>query len=335
MRIGLLPPQVDKAGHLLDAKGLGERARMIEQAGLDGIWVSDRLPLPGHARLDGPDTFAYLAVIAHATEQIEIGSAICIVPLRNPYDLAQRFYTLQTLAPGRVTIGVGTGSQRREYQAIGLDWADRFKLLDRGMEIVEQVFAGEKVPELEERFNEAAPNAGHDAYGHWHGQTFGAGSIDPWESEPAWAVKVGRPDFLLGAWFSDAQLKRAASKYQGWISSAGAGAMFGGWIKMKDIIKRYRDLGGTRAIATSVDIDLKAPTEELADDGAFHLRCRPADATARLSYLEELGYDDVILNIVDHTSKVLPGPRQFDVTTEMLEEIRSLMPRDKPVNRVH
>jgi alkanesulfonate monooxygenase SsuD/methylene tetrahydromethanopterin reductase-like flavin-dependent oxidoreductase (luciferase family) len=329
MRIGILPPHVDMSGTLLDSHGLAERARMIEAAGLDGIWVSDRLPIPGHARLDGPDTYGYLTVIAHATENVEVGSAICIVPLRNPYDLAQRIYTLQTFAPGRVTIGVGTGSQAREYQAAGVEWADRFKLLDRGMEVVHQVFEGREVPELEAMFAEKASAAGiENAYGHWHGQAFKSGEQDPWANEKPWATKVGAPRFLLGAWFSDAQLRRAASKYQGWIASAGAGAMFGGWVKMKDIVKRYRDLGGTRAIATSVDIDLKMPTTPLADDGAFHLRCQPKEASERLRYLEELGFDDVILNLTDHTSKVLAGPRQFDFTMETVQEIRSLLPKD-------
>ncbi len=329
MRIGILPPHVDMTGELLDSHGLAERARMVEAAGLDAIWVSDRLPIPGHSRLDGPDTFAYLTIIAHATEHVEVGSAISIVPLRNPYDLAQRIFTLQTFAPGRLTIGVGTGSQAREYQAVGLEWADRFKLLDRGMEVVHQVFSGEKVPALEQLFAEKAAESGGDAYGAWHGQAFAHGGGDPWDAVAPWAKRVGEPRFLLGAWYSDAQLRRAASQYDGWIASGGAGAMFGGWVKMKEIVKRYRDLGGGRALVTSVDIDLKMPTSPLADDGAFHLRCQPHAARERLEFLAELGFDDVILNLTDHTSKVLAGPRQFDFTTETLEEIRSLLPREE------
>lgn len=234
-------------------------------------------------------------------------------------------FTLQTLAPGRVTIGVGTGSQPREYQSIGIEWADRFRLLDEGMLAIRQIFAGTKVTELEELF---AAKGNDNAYGHWLGGAFGEG--DPWESEPTWPVKVGTPRFILGAWYSDAQLQRAASAFDGWMASGGAGAMFGGWVKMKDAIKRYRSLGGTRALMTSVECDLATPTTHLDESGAFHLRCGPEAATERLLEIEEIGFDDVILSITDHRSTVLPGPRQYDITTETLEQIRALLPKAAP-----
>ncbi|HVB05027.1 MAG TPA: LLM class flavin-dependent oxidoreductase [Acidimicrobiales bacterium] len=323
MRIGVLPPYVDITGTLLDAQGVAERARMIEAAGLDSLWVSDRLPLPGYPRLDGPDPFAYLALAAYATERIELGTAIHIVSLRNKYDSAQRMFTLQTFAPGRVTIGVGTGSQPREYDSVGVDWEQRFTLLGEGMLAIRQVFAGRQVPELEALFAEKGTD---NAYGHWLGGAFG--EADPWADEPAWPVKVGAPRFVLGAWYSAAQLRRAATQFDGWMASGGAGAMFGGWVKMRDAVKRYRDLGGGRALMTSVECDLSAPTTALDEAGAFHLRCGAEVATERLLELEEIGFDDVILSITDHRSTVLPGPRQYDFTAEVLEEIRSLLPKD-------
>jgi alkanesulfonate monooxygenase SsuD/methylene tetrahydromethanopterin reductase-like flavin-dependent oxidoreductase (luciferase family) len=327
MRIGILPPYVNMAGQILDAADVAERFQMIESAGLDSLWVSDRLPLPGHPRDDGPDPFAYLTIASLVTHRIEIGTAIHIVPLRNNYDSAQRMYTLQTFAPGRVTIGVGTGSQSREYQAAGVEWEDRFKLLESGMLAIRQVFEGQPVAKLEELFELKAKELGtENAYSHWVGGAFG--DDDPWVTESPWATKVGTPRFVLGAWHGDVQLRRAATQYQGWMASGGAGAMFGGWVKMRDVIKRYREFGGKRALMTSVDVDLSMPSAPLPDDGSFHLRCSPDVAAERLHLLEEIGFDDVIVSLSNHRSEVLPGPRQYDFTVETLEQLRALLPKD-------
>jgi probable F420-dependent oxidoreductase len=117
-------------------------ARAAEDAGVDRIVVVDHVVM-------GPNTDAYqwgtfpvgpeapwfepltvLAAIAGATERIRLATGILIVPLRPPALLAKTVATLDVLSRGRVDLGVGTGWQREEYDAEGLDFERRAQLLD-------------------------------------------------------------------------------------------------------------------------------------------------------------------------------------------------------------
>jgi hypothetical protein len=107
---------------------------------------------------------------------------------------------------------------------------------------------------------------------------------------------------------------------------------------MKEAIKRYRDLGGKRAIISSCMIDLTAPTTPMGDDDPFHLRCDPKEAADRLRRVAELGFDDVLLVKQDHArSRILHGAAEAgrtlsiyesDYDDEELPLIRSLIERD-------
>lgn len=120
-------PFVGQDGGLLDGEGIAERARRIEAAGLDGVWMGDRMPLPGGVDRALPDPLMYLMICALATSAaVEVGTCIYCLPLRNKYEAAQRVLTLETAIPGRFTFGVATGSQDIEYNTNGLDWESRF-----------------------------------------------------------------------------------------------------------------------------------------------------------------------------------------------------------------
>ena len=94
MRIGVGLPFKDKQGLPLDAAGLGQRARWIEDAGLDAAWMGDA----SFRRLaTWPDPMMWLLTVAAATSRIEVGTAIYQVPLRSPVDLAQQFLTMRAL----------------------------------------------------------------------------------------------------------------------------------------------------------------------------------------------------------------------------------------------
>lgn len=293
MRIGINVPFRDRDKRLLDAAGVAKRAQMVEAAGLDGIWLGD------HLTATRPDPLAYLLVAAAATSTVEVGTAIYIVPLRQRYDLAQRFVTLQTLAPGRFTFGVGTGSAAREYELTGKVFEDRFRLLAEDMAVIRAVCEG--------RPNELP---------------------GPPREGPLWGEEVGRPRFVLGAWHSELQLRRAAQDYDGWMASAGGLTRVGGWKAMGEAIKRYRDLGGTRALIATVNINLRAPTTKPGENDPFFLECGPQEASERLRYAEELGYDDVIVHKTDPSRPMAGMGYMHDFTVDELEEIRSLIPRD-------
>ncbi len=288
MRIGIDIPPNEPDGRLLDAQGVMTRARMIEDAGLDGIWSGDASYFRGQYTEVDPFQWSLLAIAA--TEQIEVGLTVLQVPLREPVDLAQRLLTIHALSNGRFTAGVGAGStERGAFQAVGVPYAERFKIFHAEMAKVRALLDGEEVDDA---------------------------------VLPPWPGTKGGPRFVLGAWSSPISLKRAVREYDGWMSSSGLTN-----IKvMAEGIKRYRDLGGTRAMTTTCRIDLNAPDSRLDEDGPFTLICGPREASERLHRVAELGFDDICLRFVDHREDGSNRRRNF--TTEDLEQIRSLLPKD-------
>ena len=134
---------------------LAEQARLLEEAGFDRLVVSDhvvfgealeeygRPEIGGQARgrqPTGPDghwlepltTLAYLAGI---TSSIRLATGILLAALRRPVVLAKSAATLDALSRGRLDLGVGVGWQRAEYDAAGLDFPSRGRLLDHTLEV--------------------------------------------------------------------------------------------------------------------------------------------------------------------------------------------------------
>jgi hypothetical protein len=99
---------------------------------------------------------------------------------------------------------------------------------------------------------------------------------------------------------------------------------------LSESIKTYRDLGGKRAVAATIAVDFWGPHNELRDDGVFNLFCPPAEAAERLAMLEGLGFDDVILALVNrgHGEGRKGLARRYDFTDEDLAQVRALLPRD-------
>jgi probable F420-dependent oxidoreductase len=87
-----------------------------------------RFPVPPDAPWFEPLTM--LAAIAPVTETVRLATGILVAPLRPAALLAKTVATLDVLSNGRVDLGVGTGWQREEYAAEGLDFDGRGALLD-------------------------------------------------------------------------------------------------------------------------------------------------------------------------------------------------------------
>jgi len=287
------------------------KARIVREAGFSGIWSGHHIPVPGDTARTLPDPLPGLLIAASATSQVELGTCIYCLALVNAGNFAQSAYTLEAFAPGRLTFGVGTGSQKQEWDIAGLDWSKRFTRLEESMRFVKSMFTGESVIEVEEL-----------TFGDDHKKY--ARQRPPDRGEPTLAQKIGSPRFLLGTWRSPRQLNRAAVSYDGWLASAGPGTLDGGWKKVfTDSMAIFRDAGGTRALVSTMLVDHEAPTKPLATDGAFELMGSPEEITRRLRILDELGFDDVIISPWDSERT-----RGRQLTPELLGLLRSLYPAD-------
>lgn len=117
-------------------------ARRAESAGLDSIWLFDHLwPLSGGRDRPVLEAWSSLAYLAGATEAIRIGTLVTRSSLRNPALLAKMIATCGAIAPGRVTVGIGSGDEasRAENEAFGIPYyaeADRIAQLTGTVRLV-------------------------------------------------------------------------------------------------------------------------------------------------------------------------------------------------------
>jgi probable F420-dependent oxidoreductase len=135
MKIGVFVFQTDD---VLDPAVLAKRA---EDLGFESFWVPEHpiIPLkassPYRGSPDGSipesygrivDPFIALARASAATQTIKLGTAICLVPERNPLLLAKEIATLDRLSGGRFLFGIGAGWLKEETEIMGGDFAHRW-----------------------------------------------------------------------------------------------------------------------------------------------------------------------------------------------------------------
>jgi len=135
-------------GEQAGPKQLVEDAVRAEAAGFDFVAASDHyfpwLSEQGHS----PYVWSVLGAVAHATERVELMTYVTCPTMRyHPAIVAQKAATLQLLADGRFTLGVGAGENLNEH-VIGADWPPvdvRHAMLDEALQIIRGLFAGETV----------------------------------------------------------------------------------------------------------------------------------------------------------------------------------------------
>ena len=135
MKIGVFEFCIDKS---VDPAVIAKRA---EELGFDSYWVPEHavIPIktssPYPASDDGKipdeygritDPFVSLARASAVTKTIELGTGICLIPERNPLELAKEVATLDHFSGGRFIFGIGAGWLREETEIMGGDFDHRW-----------------------------------------------------------------------------------------------------------------------------------------------------------------------------------------------------------------
>ena len=145
MQSGLFLPLFDA---LADPAVVARLCVEAEEAGWHGVFVWDNLRFQEPV-VDVADPWITLAAIATATEHMRIGPMVVAVPRRRPAKLAREAVTLDRLSGGRLTLGVGIGSDRygSELTRTGEqpDARVRAAMLDEAMDVLAAAWSGEPV----------------------------------------------------------------------------------------------------------------------------------------------------------------------------------------------
>ena len=280
-----------------------ETARGVEERGFDSLFVGEHTHIPARretpyiALADGSpprpgetadelrkrrpdlrpnfwylyDPFVALAAAAAVTERIRLGTAICLVPERDPITLAQEAATLDRVSGGRVILGVGTGWNREELANHGVAWKDRFRVTRERVEAMKALWTQDEA--------------------EYHGEHV---DFDPVWSYPK-PAQEGGPPVLLGQ-NGRGTLARVVRYCDGWLPyrvPAGDPEIVGRVAELRRLwAEAGRDPGALHVAMNGPAIPAAAGDDPAAPDPAA------ADAAeAEVERLRGAGVDRLIFNL--------------------------------------
>ena len=271
-------------GPLAEPAAMAAALRALEDAGFESVWTGEHVVLidpqeaPSPVPPDFPmlDTVAALAFAAGITERLRLASGIILLAQRNPVVLAKELAGIDRLSGGRLIFGVGVGYVEREFETVGVPYAERGARVTEHIEAIRTLWTEDR-PTFDGRFTRIAG-----------------------VRQKPMPVQEPHPPIVIGG-MSDAAYRRAVRQGNGWYGfaqtlEATAASMAGleraaqaverptalGEIEItvtpagrvdRDVVKRYADLGVTRLVLL--------PGRLPADDGAGDAAVRFIEETAR------------------------------------------------------
>lgn len=91
------------------------------------------------------EPFVVFGFLAGVTTTIEFETAVIILPQRQTALVAKQAAEVDVLSGGRLRLGVGTGWNHVEYESLGVEWADRGKILDDQIELLRKLWGNEVI----------------------------------------------------------------------------------------------------------------------------------------------------------------------------------------------
>ncbi len=143
--------------------------------------------------LDGPTALA--AVMEHSGD-MTLATTVALAVVRGPIPLAKTLGAIDRLSGGRLIVAVGPGSSRDDYEAVGIDFEERWPRFDEAIQTLRALWQRD----------------GEPFTGRFY-STDGI-SLDPRPAQP------DGPPLWVGSWGSDAGLRRVARLADGWLASA-------------------------------------------------------------------------------------------------------------------
>jgi alkanesulfonate monooxygenase SsuD/methylene tetrahydromethanopterin reductase-like flavin-dependent oxidoreductase (luciferase family) len=282
----------------LDAVTLKAWATAIDEGPYSSLCWGERIAF------DNPEAVTLLGALAAWTDRVRLITTVVVPQLHDPVHLAKSLATGDLLSDGRLTVGLGVGGRREDYQAVGADSATQtMRQLAERAAVMKRVWAGEKLTESVVPVGPAPVQVG--------GPPFLVGTMGPktvrsaatWAdglagttldldlvkqnelydvARTAWA-QAGKPKPFLATsfWFAmgeseaaRAQVHRHLRRYMNWIPAeyVDAIAPATGWAgdeeELSSLLRGFADIGTDEVhlIPTSTDLDqLRRITDVVKD----------------------------------------------------------------------
>ena len=117
--------------------------RRLDELGYSDVWTGEA---------NGADGFTPLALAAHASDRLQLGTAVVPVYTRGPGLLAMQAATFAELAPGRFALGVGSSSDVIVERWNATPFVEPYRRVHDTVRFLRQALTGEKVDAEYETF---------------------------------------------------------------------------------------------------------------------------------------------------------------------------------------
>ena len=154
MKFGIALPN---SGPLASVSHIDRLAAEAEELGFDTLLVHDHISydtewlghrtsglVAPHAAIE-PNLYESLTTLAYAaaaTRTIRLGTAILVLPLRDPRVLARQVITLQALSRGRLSLGVGSGDYPTEFRIMQTPYREKAAYTREHLEALRAILPG-------------------------------------------------------------------------------------------------------------------------------------------------------------------------------------------------
>ena len=192
MDFGAHLPLMDFGGHPYTYEHLADYTRTAARLGFSALSVNDHMVF-SVPWLDGPTALA--AMLEHSGD-MTLATTVSLPVVRGPVPLAKTLAAIDRLSGGRLVVAVGPGSSEQDFDAVGLDFTERWSRLDESISALRALWGADAAP--------------------FTGRFYATDGIN---LDPHPAQEHG-PPIWVGSWGSAAGLRRTARLADGWLASA-------------------------------------------------------------------------------------------------------------------
>ena len=140
-------PAISDRQIFLEEVGL---AREADSLGFDSLWTVEHHFTP-YTMVTNP--LQLLTYLAGVTENVDVGTAVIVLPWHNPVNVAEDILMLDTLlGERRVYAGLGRGLGRREFNGLSVDQNESRGRFDESLEIIRRLLESGQIDSFEGKY---------------------------------------------------------------------------------------------------------------------------------------------------------------------------------------